>query len=185
MKLIFRILVNFLVVLSIPVMLLGGLTAAKITAPLIVISGSMEPTISVGSLVVSSTVKAEDLHVGEIASLKREDGVLVTHRIVENSPTDGNEALRTIKMKGDANSAEDQKPYIQQEALKPLFVIPVVGSWLAAIGNHKYAILSVFSFGFGIYLLFKLIFGKKEDHTKRGRRSAKNATDEEENSNQE
>jgi signal peptidase len=153
-------------------LILTGLAAAKVVSPLIVISGSMEPTISVGSLILSTNVKAADLHAGDIASFEREDGVLVTHRVTSNEAVPGSEELRAVKMKGDANNAEDQHPYIQAKALKPLFVVPAVGSALAAVGNHKYEILAVISFATGIYLIVKMIRGMKSDRPLKGRRKA-------------
>lgn len=178
MKLAVKILLNLLVVLSLPLLVMGGLTAAKIVSPLIVISGSMEPEIHVGSLIVSTTVKAKDLHVGDIASFKREDGVLVTHRIVSNVAFPGNDELRTVRMKGDANNAEDRNPYIQSEALKPLLVVPNVGSAMAAIGNHKMILVAGLSFSVAIGLAVKMFRGNKQltpTKPKRGRRSAGSA----------
>jgi signal peptidase I len=153
-------------------LLIAGLAFFKVVSPLIVISGSMEPEISVGSLIVSTNVKVKDLHVGDVASFKREDGVLVTHRIVSNEAVTGNEELRTVRMKGDANNDEDQNSYIQSEALKPLFVVPGVGSALAAVGNHKYAIIALFSFGTGILLMIKMIRSTRSNRPVRGRRKA-------------
>lgn len=186
MKLAVKILLNLLVVLSFPLLIVGGLTAAKVVSPLIVVSGSMEPEIHVGSLIISTTVKATDLHVGDVASFKREDGVLVTHRIVSNEAFPGNEELRTVRMKGDANNAEDRNPYIQSEALKPLLVVPNVGSAMAYIGNHKMVLVAVLSFGIAIWLAVTMFRGNKTEKPKRGRRSADSAeTDEGVLSNQE
>lgn len=153
-------------------MLVGGLAFTKVVSPLIVISGSMEPEISVGSLIISTKVNAKDLHIGDVASFKREDGVLVTHRIISNEASSGNDALRTVRMKGDANKDADRDPYIQSDALKPLFVVPAVGSALATIGNHKYEIIALLCFGTGIYLIFKMIRSIKTNQPLRGRRRA-------------
>lgn len=179
MKLALKILLNLMVFLAIPVMLIAGLALFKVISPLIVISGSMEPVIHVGSLVVSTKVQAKDLHPGDIASFKREDGVLVTHRIVSNEAVAGSSDLRSVKMKGDANKDADQNPYIQTDALKPLFVVPVAGSALAAIGNHKYEIFAALSFGTGIYLIFKMIRGMRPKRSSKGRRKAGRAEESE------
>jgi signal peptidase len=171
-KLAVKILLNLLVLLSIPMMLVAGLAAAKVVSPLIVISGSMEPEIGVGSLIVATSVKAKDLHVGDVASFKREDGVLVTHRITSNEKFEGSDELRTVRMKGDANNDADQDPYIQSDALKPLFVVPAVGSALAAVGNHKYELIALLSFGTGIFLVIKMIRSVRPNQPLRGRRRA-------------
>lgn len=172
MKLAVKILLNLLVILSIPMTLVGGLAFLKVVSPLIVISGSMEPEIGVGSLIVSTTVKAKDLHVGDVASFQRADGVLVTHRIISNEAFEGNEELRTVRMKGDANKDADQDPYIQENALKPLIVVPAVGSALAAVGNHKFELIALLSFGTGIFLTFKMIRNMRSNRPVRGRRRA-------------
>jgi signal peptidase I len=132
----------------------------------------MEPEIGVGSLILSTKVQAKDLHVGDVASFQREDGVLVTHRIISNEALSGNDQLRTVRMKGDANKDADQDPYIQSDALKPLFVVPAVGSALAAVGNHKFELIALLSFGTGIYLAIKMVRSIKSDQPLRGRRRA-------------
>lgn len=172
MKLVVKILLNLLVILSIPMTLIGGLSFFKVVTPLIVVSGSMEPEISTGSLIVATSVKAKDLQVGEVASFKRDDGVLVTHRIISNEAFAGNDELRTVRMKGDANKDADQDPYIQSEALKPMVVIPSAGNGLAAIGNHKFELIALLSFGTGIFLTFKMISNMRSNRPLRGRRRA-------------
>lgn len=172
MKFAGKALLNLLVLVSIPMMLIGGLAIFKVVSPLIVISGSMEPGIHVGSLVVATNVKAKDLHPGDIASFKREDGVLVTHRIVSNEAVAGNDELRSVKMKGDANKEIDANPYVQSDALKPLVVVPVVGSVLTAIGNRKFEIIAAFCFATGIFLLFKMIRSLRDNRPLKGRRRA-------------
>ncbi len=71
-----------------------------------VLSGSMVPTLSVGSVIVAVPVQGGELHTGDIITVAnpQHPGVLVTHRIVaiENSPQG-----RTFKTKGDANNAAD------------------------------------------------------------------------------
>ena len=68
--------------------------------PLIVISGSMEPGIHTGDLLIDRNVATVDLEVGDVVSLQSEmTGKLVTHRVVDVTPAgEGWE----ITMKGDA-----------------------------------------------------------------------------------
>lgn len=157
MKFLTKILLTLLVILSAPVMTLGGLAQFRIVSPLIVISGSMEPEIHVGSLIISTTVRAKDLQIGDIASIKRDDGVLVTHRVISNEPLQGSTEVRSIKMKGDANNVEDKNPYVQSDALRPLFIIPAIGSTLAYLESWKYGIITLFSFGTGLLIIFNLL----------------------------
>jgi signal peptidase len=74
-----------------------------------VLTGSMEPTISVGALIVLFPATADDLRLGDIITFPRPDrpSELVTHRIyaIETS-ADG--ATRTFLTKGDANPTPDR-----------------------------------------------------------------------------
>ncbi|MFJ6094913.1 signal peptidase I [Williamsia muralis] len=99
--------------------------------PLIVRSGSMEPAMPVGSLVLAKEVDASALDSGDIVSVKRADGSLLTHRLVAiDSLTQG---TATFRMKGDANASEDPAPYVTSSADRVFFTIPAAGyavSWL-------------------------------------------------------
>lgn len=90
----------------------------------VVLSGSMEPTLPVGALLL--THEKESYSPGDVVIYEDENGTLVTHRLV--SITDG-EALT----KGDANNAED-KPFPASRIRGRVEVIlPGVGStilWL-------------------------------------------------------
>lgn len=156
----------------------------KVITPLIVVSGSMEPEISTGALIIAKKTDAKTLQVGDVASFPREDGVLVTHRVTSNDAFDGDTSLRSVKMKGDANDAEDQSPYIASEALTPLVTVPVIGNVLAEIGNHKYEIIALLSFGAGIWLFVKMIFNYRGSK-KSEQDGEENATSESENANKE
>lgn len=165
-KLAGRVLLNIGVVLAGLMIVMAGLTMFKVVSPLIVISGSMEPEIPTGSLIISTSTDVASLKVGDVASFPREDGVLVTHRITSIDEVPGNDSVRSVRMKGDANNSEDQSAYVQSEALTPLVTIPVAGTVVAAIGNHKYELIAILCFGTGIYLLFKMIFAGRNNKNK-------------------
>ncbi|MGW9416747.1 signal peptidase I [Cellulosimicrobium funkei] len=87
-----------------------GATAAGLIKPLVVISGSMEPGIMTGDLLVARPVPAADLAVGDVVSLPSElTGDLVTHRVeaVEQTGDD----RYTVSMKGDNNAYADALDY--------------------------------------------------------------------------
>ncbi len=91
----------------------------------IVQSGSMEPEIKTGSLIVMRPT--EDYQVGDIITFyfERGDQVPTTHRIVEV-----NEVGRSISYltKGDANNAPDPRPIPRNQVLgEVLFSIPYLG----------------------------------------------------------
>jgi len=72
----------------------------------VVMSGSMEPTIPVGSIVVVGKVNPEDVKVGDVIAFEAGESATM-HRVVEKVVEDGSFYFRT---KGDAN--EDPDPWI-------------------------------------------------------------------------
>jgi len=93
--------------------------------PLIVLSGSMEPTIAPGDIVVVKEVSAETLKEGDIIAYLRGKAV-ITHRIMEINNADGDRKFYT---KGDNNNVDDGIA-VAGERLegKYLFRIPRVGN---------------------------------------------------------
>lgn len=71
--------------------------------PFIVLSGSMEPEILVGDLVVTKEIAPEDITVGNVISYRTEEDIVVTHRVMEVLAQDGPSFLT----KGDANEGMD------------------------------------------------------------------------------
>lgn len=105
--------------------LLAGVRLIGLT-PYTVLSGSMEPTYHVGSVIYSQKVDPHDLKEGDPITYRMGGDTLVTHRIVEvldeDSPT---LAFRT---KGDANDHPDGTPVPADAVVgKPLFSIPYLG----------------------------------------------------------
>ena len=83
----------------------------------IVISGSMEPGISVDDMIIVK--KCDDYELRDIVVYESNDGLTV-HRIVER---DGN----IIVTKGDANDTKDAPISLSQIKGKVIFTIPFVG----------------------------------------------------------
>ncbi len=81
-------------------------------APLIVLTGSMEPTIKAGDLIVTKKIDAEEVRVDDVISFFDPDGngsTIVTHRVigVETDETSGELFFRT---QGDNNNIADMTP---------------------------------------------------------------------------
>ena len=70
----------------------------------IIIGGSMEPTIPIGSLAVVTPVDATTLAVGDVVTIRADNGVVVTHRV--SRVVDSAEG-RFFEIKGDANASPD------------------------------------------------------------------------------
>ena len=109
-----------------------------------VVSGSMEPEIPVGSLVLAKTEDPADVMVGDIIVF-RKAGAVVTHRVVETRIED-----EQFITKGDANEISDMQPVSFRQLLGTV--------------RHHYAhlgtILGFFSTLFGkIFLLVIIVIG--------------------------
>ena len=102
-----------------------------------VLTGSMEPTIPEGSMLLIQETDPKSLQPGDIISFFSPDpsldGALNTHRIqqvVAESDT-----LEFIT-KGDANFLEDQQPVAAQQVVgKVIFISPTLGKFVRLISN--------------------------------------------------
>lgn len=72
--------------------------------PYIVLSGSMEPNLQVGDMVVSKKVSEEKVEIGDIITFEDENGATITHRVVNVIIKDGKRLYQT---KGDNNNTKD------------------------------------------------------------------------------
>lgn len=70
-----------------------------------VLSGSMEPEIPVGSIVVTKDIEPEKITAGQIITYSLDGDTMVTHRVVKND-----KIKKQLTMKGDANMVEDGEP---------------------------------------------------------------------------
>lgn len=150
----------FFMACGLAIIAINVLAFTKVITPLIVLSGSMEPTIATGALIVASEVSAGVLQVGDIATFPRSDGILVTHRVISIEALRGS-PLWTVMMKGDANDVADIDAYVQSTALKPIVIIPYLGSALAWISNNRKFLVAAAMVIAGIYLALKLIIDSR------------------------
>ena len=107
-----------LVAVGLVVMRLAGMHAYT------VLSGSMEPTYSVGDLIYVKKVEPQTIQVGDpITFVLNEDLVVATHRVTAIDAE--NQRFTT---KGDANEVEDAAPVHFNNLIgKPVFAIPLLG----------------------------------------------------------
>ena len=95
--------------------------------PAVIATGSMEPELEVGDVVIISEPAADDLQTGDIIAFEK-DGALVIHRLAEIYEEDGETVYIT---KGDANNANDAGSITAGDiAGKVVFTIPAIG-WLS------------------------------------------------------
>ncbi|MBC2932177.1 signal peptidase I [Nocardioides sp. zg-1228] len=107
-------------------------TTLGVIKPLIVVSGSMEPEIMTGDLVVATPVPIEDVEVGDVLSLHNDvSDRLVTHRVIDVAQHD--DGSWHVRMQGDANDSPDAGEYVVTDdtVLSPRWQFAGVGdAWL-------------------------------------------------------
>ena len=109
----------------------------------VIISGSMEPNIKIGDIVITKSIKnkEESIKVGDIISYRKGQNV-ITHRIT-NIEKDENGILR-IATKGDNNKTEDsERILINNIEGKVITVIPKIG-YITLILKDKVLIILIF-----------------------------------------
>lgn len=131
----------------------------EIVNPLIVISGSMEPGIHTGDMLIDKQVATAGLEVGDVVSLPSDlTHKLVTHRITQIERSDEGPAGTTwkIHLQGDANEFEDIAPYyVGEQVWSPAIRLPNMG-WVASkMMNPGFSLPIVLALGalLGISLL--------------------------------
>lgn len=112
-----------------------------------VISGSMEPTYSVGDLLYVKTVDPDSVKVGDpITFVLNEELVVATHRVVAIDKEN-----RQFTTKGDANENADAAPvHFNNLVGVPVFAVPLLGYVSAYIQNPPGMYIAI---GVGIALL--------------------------------
>ena len=118
----------------------------------VVLSGSMEPALSVGDLLIVRT--AEDYHVGDIV-VYQSGRIAVVHRITAIGED-------TVTTQGDANNAADDPIPMTAICGKVIVAIPLVGYVVWAM-KSPIAVLAMIC---AAVLLIELSYrGTKEKHT--------------------
>lgn len=141
-----------------------------------VLSGSMEPVLNVGGMVVTKPTAVENVKVGDIIGFKMETGQRVTHRVISIEDREGKLWFQT---KGDAN--EDPDPdYVAATGTKidrVIWHVPYLG-FAAKFMKSRWGF---FAFIAVPALLLILIFGKgiwdgiQEEREKRRAKKAASA----------
>ena len=93
----------------------------------VVVSGSMEPAIRLGSIVL--TESETNYKTGDIVSFNNNAGQTVTHRIMEIKTSPGGQSFI---LKGDANNTADGEEVKKREVIGEVFLtIPYLGRVVA------------------------------------------------------
>jgi signal peptidase I len=130
--------------LALTLLAIGGVASLATAAggalsgvtPLVLRSGSMSPAMPVGTLALARTVATEDVAVGDVVSVVRDDGTRVTHRVVSSSRLGGTE--RELILRGDANTVPDPDAVRSPSVDRVIAAVPAVGGLLVAVSRPPF-----------------------------------------------
>ena len=124
-----------------------------------VISGSMEPTIPVGSMIYVKHVEGESVKTGDVIAFVSGSSV-ITHRVTENDTE-----RRELSTKGDANELEDftKVSYLNLIGVVKL-AVPRLGIWGGYFSSltGKIYLIAAIAFGFIINVIGDKLDPKQE-----------------------
>lgn len=126
------------VLVAAAVLLAAALVGVRLVGlrPFVVLSGSMEPTYPVGSLIYVKSVDYKTLAVGDAITFMLDENTVVTHRIIEILPDESEPDTLRFFTQGDANETPDGSSVHYKNILgRPVFSIPYLG-YLADYIQH-------------------------------------------------
>ena len=143
--------------------LLAGVRLVGLT-PYVVLSGSMEPTYHVGSLIYVQKVDYTEIEVGDpITFVLDENLTVATHRVIDIDP-DGEH----FYTQGDANDAPDGSPVYYKNLIgRPVFTIPYLGYFSDWISNPPGLYVGITAGAVFLILLFLPDLLRKADEADR------------------
>lgn len=118
------------VLVIVAVLLAVALVGVRVVGytPYTILSGSMEPTYHVGSLIYVKKVDTSTLEAGDPITFALSEDTIATHRIVEVVPDEEDASVIRFRTKGDANDTVDGALVHYKNVLgKPVFTIPYLG----------------------------------------------------------
>lgn len=100
-------------------------------------TGSMSPTIPTGAAALVRSVPADQVEVGDVVTAPSPLGgdLPVTHRVIATETLD--DGTTRLRMRGDANDAEDPFPYDVTEVRRVIASAPGVGFTLVRLGDPR------------------------------------------------
>lgn len=120
-----------------------------------IMTGSMEPTIPTGSLVIDKAGNTQDIRKGDIITFK--DGINITTHRVYKVLDGGNEFIT----KGDANNVQDPMPRTRNQVLGVVqYHIPHLGNIAEFIKNNLIIIICGI---IALFAAFNLLFMNKKE----------------------
>lgn len=165
------------ILVSLVVLLAVALVGVRLVGlkPFVVLSGSMEPTYHVGSLIYVKSVDYKTLQVGDPITYMLSQDTVVTHRIIEVLVDE--EEPNTIRYftQGDANEAPDGTSVHYKNIIgKPVFSIPYLGYVSSYIQHPPGTYVAIAAGALLILLVFlpDVFSDGAQDKRKKGRYTA-------------
>ena len=95
--------------------------------------GSMSPAIPLGAAVIAAQTSPDAIQVGDVVTIRADNGVIYTHRVVE---VDASEADHWLRTKGDANTTADAAPVPVASVVGVVDLsIPLLGYLIVMLGT--------------------------------------------------
>ena len=127
--------------------------------PFIVLSGSMETEIKTGDIVVVKEIAEEEIKKNDIIAFK-DNGIVITHRVIEIIDNDGSGITKYIT-KGDNNNVKDNG-YVIGSQIEGIYKFRIEGLGnLAIFLQTPIGMLVCLSIPFGMLLLIQMSDNKK------------------------
>lgn len=141
-----------------------------------VLSGSMEPTYHVGSLIYVKKVDTSTLKDGDVITFMLDEDTVATHRIVDVVLDEDDPSQLRFQTKGDANEDVDGSlVYYKNVIGTPVFTIPMLGYLASFIQSPPgtYAAIAVGALIILLVFLPDLFSSDDEDGKKKKRLKSK------------
>lgn len=134
-----------------------------------VLSGSMEPTYHVGSLIYVKKVDPMQLQSGDVITFMLDEDTVATHRIVDVIPDEEDPSVIRFQTKGDANDTVDGSLVHYKNVLgTPVFTIPRLGYLASYIQNPPGTYVAISAGAVLLALVFLPdVFGSDEKPVKK------------------
>ena len=112
--------------------------------------GSMTPTIPVGAAVIAVSAEPGSIRAGDIVTIRADNGVVYTHRVVE---VDDSEADVWLHTKGDANTTADAAPVPLTAVVGKVEAVVPLGGYLIALLASPAGIVSFLAYAVALLLV--------------------------------
>lgn len=130
-----------------------------------VLSGSMEPTYHVGSLIYVKSIDYMELQAGDVITFMLDEDTIATHRIIEVVTDEEDAGVLRYRTQGDANNAPDGSLVHYKNVIgTPVFTIPYLGYVANYIQNPPGTYIAISAGAILLLLVFlpDLLFGDEE-----------------------